>query len=100
MAREMEDAGGQHTRRAAHTDGLQHAPVCEGANHITLTRHVAAPHQFTLVSIDSIILDARHKRSSTARQVLQAGLSHCRQWAYKDGCLRANGTQAWYNIGF
>lgn len=96
----MEDAGGQHTRRASGALSQSSAHACEEANNITLTRHVAAPHQFTLVSIDSIILDARHKRSSTARQVLQAGLSHCRQWAYKDGCLRANGTQAWYNIGF
>ena len=90
----MEDAGGQHTRRASGGLSQPSAHACEEANNITLTRHVAAPHQFTLVSIDSIILDARHKHFSTARQVMLAGSGHGEECAYKAGCLRANGTQA------
>ena len=82
-----------HDVRAAHSASLS-AHACEEANNITLTRHVAAPHQFTLVSIDSIILDARHKHFSTARQVMLAGSGHDEKCAYKAGCLRANGTQA------
>lgn len=82
-----------HDVRAAHSASLS-AHACEEANNITLTRHVAAPHQFTLVSIDSIILDARHKHFSTARQVMLAGSGLGEECAYKAGCLRANGTQA------
>lgn len=83
-----------HDVRAAHSASRSSAHACEEANNITLTRHVAAPHQFTLVSIDSIILDARHKHFSTARQVMLAGSGHGEECAYKAGCLRANGTQA------